>query len=104
MTSAALGSDVVVPTLDGEKSMHIKPGTMSGQTVTLKDLGMTKLRGHGRGDLIVHVEITTPTKLSREQEELIRKFASLRGEDKDSSEVKQDDGSIINKLRGAFRF
>ena len=65
---------------------------------------MTRLRGSGRGDLIVHIEIVTPTKLNREQEELIKKFAQLRGEDKDSSEVKRDDGSIMNKLRGAFRF
>ena len=49
-------------------------------------------------------EVTTPTKLNREQEELIKKFASLRGEDGNSATVKADDGSIMNKLRGAFRF
>jgi molecular chaperone DnaJ len=65
---------------------------------------MTRLRGSGRGDLIVHIEVATPTKLNREQEELIKKFAKLRGEDKDSSTLKKDDGSLMNKLRGAFRF
>ena len=80
MTSAALGTDVSVETLDGMKEVHIKSGTMSGASVTLKDLGITKLRGHGRGDLIVHIEVTTPNKLNGEQEELIKKLAKSRGE------------------------
>ena len=80
MTSAALGADVSVETLDGMKEVHIKSGTMSGANVTLKDLGITKLRGHGRGDLIVHIEVTTPNKLNGEQEELIKKLAKSRGE------------------------
>lgn len=62
------------------------------------------MRGSGRGDLIVHIEVITPTKLNREQEDLLRKFAALRGEDSDTSKVKQDDGSIMAKLRGALKF
>jgi molecular chaperone DnaJ len=54
--------------------------------------------------LIVHIEVLTPTKLNKEQEELLRKFASLRGENGDTSKVKQDDGSLMAKLRGALRF
>jgi molecular chaperone DnaJ len=65
---------------------------------------MARLRGSGRGDLIVHIEVVTPTKLNREQEELIRKFAQSRGEDGNSATVKADDGSLLNKIRGAFRF
>ena len=103
-SAATLGTKAKVQTLDGEEEVEIRAGTQSGAKISLKNMGMTRLRGTGRGDLIVHIEVTTPTKLNREQEELMRKFASLRGEDKDSSEVKQDDGSIINKLRGAFRF
>ena len=103
-TSATLGSKAVVETLDGEQKIEIKPGTQSGAKIVLKNLGMTRLRGSGRGDLIVHVEVLTPTKLNREQEELIRKFAELRGEGDGSASVKKDDGSLINKIRGAFRF
>ena len=106
MTSAALGSDVVVPTLDGEKSMHIKPGTMSGQTVTLKDLGMTKLRGHGRGDLIVHVEVTTPTKVDKEQADLLNKLAKLRDEKLDQVLVHKNSEpsskGFFGRMRDAF--
>jgi molecular chaperone DnaJ len=65
---------------------------------------MTRLRGSGRGDFIVHIEVLTPTKLNREEEELIRKFAQLRGEDGNSATMKVDDGSLLNKIRGAFRF
>ena len=54
---------------------------MSGQTVVLKDLGVTKLRGHGRGDLVVHIEVETPTKLNKEQEELVKKLLAARNED-----------------------
>ena len=103
-SAATLGTTAKVMTLDGEKDLEIKAGTQSGTKIPLKGLGMTRLRGSGRGDLIVHVEVTTPTKLNREQSELIKKFAELRGEDQDSGEVKPDDGSILNKLRGAFRF
>ena len=103
-SAATLGTKAKIFTLDGEDEIEIKAGTQSGAKVALKQRGMTRLRGSGRGDLIVHIEIVTPTKLNREQEELIKKFAQLRGEDKDSSEVKRDDGSIMNKLRGAFRF
>ena len=103
-SAATLGTKTNVRTLDGDEAVEIKAGTQSGAKISLKNKGMSRLRGAGRGDLIVHIEVTTPTKLNREQEELIKKFASLRGEDGNSATVKEDDGSIMNKLRGAFRF
>ncbi|MFM8921373.1 MAG: molecular chaperone DnaJ [Candidatus Nanopelagicaceae bacterium] len=103
-TAAALGTKAQIKTLDGESEIEIKSGTQSGNKIALRGLGVTRLRGTGRGDLIVHIEVVTPTKLSREQEELLRKFATLRGEDSDSSTVKKDDGSIMAKLRGALKF
>ena len=74
MTSAALGCKVQIDTLDGPQEITIKPGFVSGGTVVVKDLGMNKLRGHGRGDLIAHVEVSTPTKLNKEQEELLKRL------------------------------
>jgi molecular chaperone DnaJ len=103
-STATLGTKTKVMTLDGEVEVDIKAGTQSGAQIPLKGKGMTRLRGSGRGDLIVHLEVLTPTKLNREQEELIKKFAELRDEDGNSAVVKEDDGSILNKLRGAFRF
>ena len=103
-TAATLGTKAKINTLDGEEEIEIKAGTQSGSKIALKNRGVTRLRGNGRGDLIVHIEVLTPTKLNKEQEELLRKFASLRGENGDTSKVKQDDGSLMAKLRGELRF
>jgi len=103
-TAAALGTKAKINTLDGEEEIEVKAGIQSGSKIALKNKGVTRLRGSGRGDLIVHIEVVTPTKLSREEEDLLRKLASLRGENGDTSSVKKDDGSIMAKLRGALRF
>ena len=63
MTAAALGTTVPLETLDGKEEIDIRPGTQSGQSIPLHGRGIPHLRGGGRGDLIVHVEVQTPTKL-----------------------------------------
>ena len=106
MVAAALGTVVKIETLDGVKDLEIKPGIMSGQNVILKDLGVTKLRGHGRGDLIVHIEVETPSKLNREQEELLNKLAKLRGDDLTQFELhkNQERGNkgFFSRMKDAF--
>ena len=100
MSSAALGTTLTVETLDGPISVEVKPGTQSGATIPVKNKGVTHLRGGGRGDLVVHVEVHTPTKLNKEQEELMKKFASLRGEKDGDSQVRE--GGLFSKFRDAF--
>ena len=56
-------------------------GTQAGQTHTLRGLGVTHLHGSGRGDLVVHADVRTPTKVTAEQAELLRQLAALRGEE-----------------------
>ena len=106
MTRAALGTTVTIETLDGPQEVLIKPGTQSGSTVVLKDLGVTRLRGGGRGDLLVHVEVTTPVKLNKEQEELLKKLASLRGDDKAGAELHsahtESHGGFFGRVKDAF--
>jgi len=107
MTTAVLGGKFVIPTLDGDKDVVIKPGFQSGHTVVLKELGITKLRGHGRGDLVVHVEVHIPTKLNKDQEELVRKLATMRSEDSSSVEIhragdKGHDSGFFGRFRDAF--
>ncbi len=80
MAAASMGMKVKIQTLDGEEEIEIKPGVQSAEAIALKGLGIPRLRGGGRGDLFVHVEVVTPQKLSREEEELLKKFAELRGE------------------------
>ena len=103
-TSAATGTKVKIPTLDGEQTLEIKEGTNSGETVTLKGLGVTKLRGSGRGDLIAHIEVQTPNKLNKEQSELLKKFAQLRGDspEKVTVHTHKDEG-FFGRVRNAFR-
>ena len=104
MSSAAIGTTVSIDTFDGPQKVEIKEGTQSGSTFTLKGLGVTRLRGGGRGDLIVHIEVVIPGKLTREQTELMKKFAQLRNEDGSKVTVHTNsDQGFFGKLRNAFR-
>ena len=60
MTSAALGTTLSLKTLDGEEDLDIRPGTQSGSVLTLRAHGAPRLRGTGRGNLLVHVEVVDP--------------------------------------------
>jgi molecular chaperone DnaJ len=67
------------------------------------DLGVTHLRSPGRGQLVVHVEVVTPTRLDADQEDLLRKLAVARGEDgPDVGVVNGQQHGFFNRLRDAF--
>jgi molecular chaperone DnaJ len=73
--SAALGTKVEVPCLEGEKvKVTIPPGTQSGTGLRLRGKGMPRLHARGKGDLYVVVEVRTPTDLTPHQRELLREF------------------------------
>lgn len=80
MTAAALGTRIELETLDGPVTLDVRPGTQSGDNMPLRGYGVTQLRGTGRGDLIAHLAVQTPTKLDDEQQALLRQLAELRGE------------------------
>jgi molecular chaperone DnaJ len=101
MTSAALGAALTLVTLDGEEQVDIRPGTQPGTVVTLRARGVPHLRGVGRGDLYVHVEVKTPTRLDQEQERLLRELARLRGEEQPAS-TKAAGGGLFSRMRDAF--
>jgi molecular chaperone DnaJ len=100
MTSAALGTDLVLTTLDGEEKLEIRPGTQGGTVLHLRGKGVPKLRSSVRGDLYVHVEVRTPTRLDEEQERLLRELAELRDED---VAISSRPGGLFGKVRDAFR-
>ena len=102
MTAAALGTSFKLDTLDGMKDLEVRPGTQAGDVVTMRGLGVTHLRGTGRGDLIVHVNVQTPTKLDAEQEDLLRKLAVLRGEERPEGQLAPVSHGLLGKLREAF--
>ena len=100
MTAAALGTTVGIDTFDGHRDVEIRPGTQPGQRITLDGLGVPHLQSSGRGDLVVTVEVATPTKLDARQEELLRELASLRDEEAPEADMA---GSGHGGLRGWFR-
>jgi molecular chaperone DnaJ len=103
MTAAALGTTIKVPALDGEEELDIRAGVQSGERLTLRGKGVPMLRGSGRGDLIVHVEVTTPIKLDGEQEQLLREFARLRGEEAPPGLFgQQEQSGLFSRLRDAW--
>jgi len=102
MTAAALGATIKLDTFDGMKDLEIKPGTQPGDVITLKSLGVTHLRGTGRGDLLVHATIQTPTRLTAAQEDLMRQLAVLRGEERPEGRLTPASLGLFGKLRDAF--
>jgi molecular chaperone DnaJ len=100
--AASLGTKITVDTLDGQSEIAIKAGTQTGSTIALKGHGMTRLRSNSRGDLIVHIVVMTPTKLSREQEKLLKDFAKSRGEVVGDSTTKGKNQSFLGKFRDSF--
>lgn len=75
-TQAALGADIVVPTLDGKVEYHVHEGTQPGDVFRLKGKGIPHIHGRGRGDQFVKVNIEIPRNLSSEQKEILRHFDS----------------------------
>jgi molecular chaperone DnaJ len=80
-TQAALGAEVDVPTLDGKVKLKVPAGTQSGRVFRLREKGIPSPNGHRRGDQLVKVHLETPSKLTKEQKELLERFAKLSGEE-----------------------
>jgi molecular chaperone DnaJ len=77
MIRAALGCEAEVPTVHGSAKLKIPAGTQSGERFTLRGEGVPSLRGGGKGDMVVEVQVQTPTKLTKEQKDLLRDFEEL---------------------------
>ncbi|NJC33002.1 molecular chaperone DnaJ [Sphingomonas jejuensis] len=74
-TTAALGGEIEVPGLDGEThQIRIPAGIQSGKQISKRGVGMPVLSGRGRGDMVVEIQVETPTKLSSRQKELLEEF------------------------------
>jgi molecular chaperone DnaJ len=83
---AVFGDTIEVGTVDGRVEVDVPAGTQSGETLRLRDEGIPHLRGRGRGDLYVHVQVVTPEDLSAEQKAALREFAEAGGEEIDVEE------------------
>ncbi|MDH3298623.1 MAG: molecular chaperone DnaJ [Gemmatimonadota bacterium] len=78
MSQAALGARLEIPTIiDGAAMLEVPAGIQSGQALRLRERGMPRLRGSGRGDLIVRVLVWTPTDVTREEREILERLAEI---------------------------
>ncbi|MFW2830155.1 molecular chaperone DnaJ [Sphingomonas sp. ID0503] len=97
-TTAALGGEIEVPGLDGEThAIRIPPGIQSGKQLRQRGAGMPVLNGRGTGDLVIQVEVETPTKLSARQKELLEEFRAT-----ETGEECPQSAGFFSKLKGVF--
>jgi molecular chaperone DnaJ len=93
-TQAALGDEVVVPTLNGRAILNIAPGTQSGKILKMRGKGIPHLQGHGYGDQLVRVMVWTPTKLSEKEKKLFRELS-----ESDALKPPKPDKSFFEKVK-----
>lgn len=97
-TTAALGGTVEIPGMNGElHTLEIPVGIQSGKQLRKRGAGMPVLQGRGRGDLVVEVQVETPTKLSARQKEILREFRETETGD----ECPESRG-FFDRLKDAF--
>jgi molecular chaperone DnaJ len=115
MTAAALGTHLDLPTLEADTvadsaasdvestvPLEIRAGTQSGEQLAVRGRGVPRLRGSGRGDLVVRVVVDTPSRLDEEQEELLRRLATLRNEERPDGQFLPSSKGVFGKLRDVF--
>lgn len=72
---AALGTELEIQTLEGPATIKVPEGTQSGKEFKLRGKGVPHLNSHGKGDLIVEIRVQTPSKLNKQQKELLRELS-----------------------------
>ena len=97
IAQASLGAKFLLPTLDGDEEILVPAGTQPGREFVLRQRGVPRLQGRGRGDLRVRVKVEVPTKLTDFETELLKKLADARGE-----EVHSEHG-LFARIKSAFQ-
>ncbi len=97
---AALGSECIVPTIDGQVKIKVPAGTTAGHVFRLRDKGLPEIQSRHRGDLLVHLSIWTPKEVSREGRELLEKLRSLN-EFKPNG--KKGDRNFMDRMKDLFQ-
>ena len=96
-SQAALGTEIRVPTLDGEHTLKVPDGTQSGTTIRIRGKGVPVLNGHGKGDLFVEVRVQTPGKLNKRQRELLQELEGMA-----HVENKPQRRTLLGKVKDIF--
>ncbi|MEC9347931.1 MAG: molecular chaperone DnaJ [Pseudomonadota bacterium] len=93
MTTAALGGEIEVPTMDGGRTkVQVPAGTQFGKQFRLRAKGMPQLRGGAYGDLYIQVQVEVPVNLTKRQKELLQEFAAAGHESKDKRNSPESEG------------
>jgi len=99
IAQAALGAEVLVPSLNGDERLKIPEGTQTGSTFRLKTKGLPDPHGGGKGDLYVNVRVVTPTKLTREQRRMLEQLGeTLQVENRPA----ERNSSFFEKVKDIF--
>jgi molecular chaperone DnaJ len=96
-TQAALGTTIDVPSINGTKGLKIPPGSQYGSIFRIKGQGLPDIRTHRTGDQLVQITIETPTRLNKQQQELLREFAKT-----ENKRVSPKSVSFFEKLKKHF--
>lgn len=99
MTSAALGTEFPLETLDGAQPITVKAGTQPHDTIVVEGLGVGRLNRNTRGNLIVHINVQVPTHLDARSKELLEELAQIRGDERVEP---QREPSMFERLKEAF--
>ena len=100
VTTAILGGDAEVPTIDGRVRISIDPGTQSGKVMRLRGKGLPDVNGRGRGDIIVVVDVVIPTTLNKEERKLVEQLSEQPNFKRTDSRDSQD---ILTRMKNFFR-
>lgn len=100
VTTALLGGEVEVPTIDGKARIKIAPGTHAGKVLRLRGKGLPDVNGYGRGDIMVVVDITIPDELTKEERKLVEQLAEQPNFKRASGVESQN---IFERMKNFFR-
>ncbi|MBT8333356.1 MAG: molecular chaperone DnaJ [Deltaproteobacteria bacterium] len=100
MVEAALGMTTEVVTIHGKKKLVIPEGSQSGDSFTLRGEGVKNLRGRGKGDMIVELQVLTPTNLCEEQKKVLREFDKLCETKGQKKEQEGFFAKLVNEVMG----
>jgi molecular chaperone DnaJ len=100
VTTAILGGDAEVPTIDGRVRISIDAGTQSGKVMRLRGKGLPDVNGRGRGDIIIVVDVVIPTELTKEERKLVEQLSEQPNFKQTENKQDQD---ILSRMKNFFR-
>ena len=97
IAQAVLGDEIDVPTLEGTEKLDIPEGIQNGTQLRLKGKGVPEVQGRGRGDIVYHVEVKVPTKISREQRKIFEQLSDTLPVNNEP-----DERGLLDKVKDYF--